>query len=356
MAITREVLDAADRVRRSLAQINTNHLVELAGAWAGAWDSIAEDFEEAIGELVNQGAGRLTRTQVSRNRRIQATLEQVAEVLSVLYEESADLVAGDLLYVVRSAVEGQQLVLQGQLPPAPATGPAVGLQLNAPSPDALNAIVARSTETIHSLSRPLPAVVVEKMKQELVRGIALGKNPEAVGRRILRNVEGEFNGGLTRAVTIARTEILDAHRQATRELAKSNTDILAGWLWSCTLDVKTCPSCLSKHGTLHPVGEFGPIDHQNGRCARIDKVKTWKELGLPGEEPEDDFPNSQEWFRGLNESAQREIMGPTRLQLLKDGKIAWSDLSQRRNSPGWRDSQVVTPVRDLLDKSKEATP
>jgi hypothetical protein len=41
-------------------------------------------------------------------------------------------------------------------------------------------------------------------------------------------------------------------------------------------------------------------------------------------------------------------MGGTRLELLQSGKIQWADLSTVKHTDGWRDSHVVTPVKDLL--------
>lgn len=348
MAITSETLAAATRARQMIRELTDAQMLELVGAWVGAWDSIKEDFEEALADLETLGSQRLTRAEMARNRKLASALSQAEEVLEDLFQLTDSVVARDLLLAVRDTVPAQQLIMQSQLPTADQVAPGVNLQLDAPAPDALNAIILRSTETVHSLTQPLAGWVAQQMKQELVRGITLGKNPRAVARRLIKNTEGQFNGGLSRAMNIARTEMLDAHREASRALSRANTDILTGWVWTCTLDARTCPSCLSKHGTEYPVDQFGPDDHQMGRCARVDKVKSWKELGFNIEEPASAFQDSKEWYDNLTEGTQLSIMGPTRQRLLAEGKIDWSELSVLRKTDGWRDSQGVRSVKDLL--------
>lgn len=352
MAVTAETLDAAQRMKLAIREMTDDQMLEITAAWAAAWDSLEEDFIEALAELEAADGATLSRRAMARNRKLAAALEQAEQALQQLYELTQEVSTRDLLRVVQSTLEGQRAVMASQLPGTPEGAPGAAFDINSPAPDALNAIILRSTETIHSLTQPLAPWVADKMKQELIRGITLGKNPRAVARRLLRNTEGQFNGGLARALNIARTEMLDAHRHAGRILAQSNTDILAGWLWTATLDARTCPSCLAKHGTLYGVEEFGPQDHQQGRCARVDKVKSWRELGFTGiDEPADQFPSAREWFDNLEPGSQLEIMGPTRLKMLQDGDISWGDLSQRRSTSGWRDSYGVTPVKDLLATS-----
>lgn len=345
MAVTDETLRAAADARRQLRQLTDKQAVALAQAWVDAWDTLAPMFAEAVSELVSHGE-RVPRAVAARNVKLKAALEQARATLDEIIPFTDATVTNDLMTAVLDAVSSHQAMVGTQLPPNTA---GLTLNVNAPAPDALNAIVARTTEQIHAATKPLAAWTVRKMKQELVKGIVVGQNPQKVARNLLKATEGQFNGGLARAMTLARTEMLDAHRAGSLAAAKANEDLLTGWLWMCTLDRRVCPSCLAKHGTLHAVDDFGPIDHHSGRCARIDKTKTWKELGFDIEEPADSIPDAKAWFNNLEEESQLAIMGPTRLQLLNDGKIQWDDLATRRTTPGWRDSMIATPVRDLLD-------
>ena len=344
MAVTDETLLAAADVRRRINRMTDNQVVELTRAWVSAWDDLAPLFSEALVELLTGAEGTIPRRVVSRNRRLQAALRQARATLDTLTATVNELVLNDVSDAVLDAVAGHEQVVRTQLPPS-TTG--VQIDLDAPAPDALNAIVARTTEQIHAATIPLSELAVAAMKKELVRGIVLGDNPNKVARDLMRRTEGHFNGGLARAIRIARTEMLDANRAGAHEAAKANKDLLTGWRWQATLDARTCPSCLAKHGTVHGVDEFGPEDHQQGRCARVDVVKSWRDLGFDIDEPDDTFPDARAWYDGLDEQTQLHIMGPERKQLLDTGAISWDDLSTLRKTPEWRDSYGVTPVSVL---------
>ena len=344
MAVTKETLRAAADARKQLRQLTDQQAVALVQAWVDAWDTLAPVFAEAVTELVAHG-DRVPRSVVARNKKLMAALQQAQATLDELIDFVDSTVTNDLMTVVMDAVNNHQQVINSQLPSGE-TYPVINV--DAPAPGALQAIVTRTTEQIHSATKPLTAWTIQKMRQELVKGIVVGDNPMKVARNLVKVTEGQFNGGLARAMTIARTEMLDAHRNASLQSALANTDILTGWYWLATLDHKVCPSCLAKHGTLHPVNEFGPIDHQNGRCVRVDKTKSWAELGFTGvDEPGDDLPDAKAWFENLEPESKLAIMGPTRLALLDTGKIQWDDLATLRTSTGWRDSYGVTSIKDL---------
>src|SRR5690606_17046295 len=109
-----------------------------------------------------------------------------------------------------------------------------------------------------------------------------------------------------------------------RYVHAANSDVLAGWVWQASLDRRCCPSCWAMHGRVFAADEPGPWDHPQGRCARIPKTRTWRELGIDLDEPDDDLPDAQARFWALPHTARLAIMGPTRLELLRTGRIDWS--------------------------------
>jgi len=354
VAITRETLTAAANLRKQIRQLTDDQATELVTAWVAAWDALQEDFEEALDELMKLGGTFLSPQQMARNQRLADALAQAESALEELFQTTRSLVARDALLAVQDTVEGQQRLINSQLPTPDPTGPYVQVNLNAPAPEALNAIVLRTTQQVESLTDPLPKWVAAKMKAELVRGIVIGENPRAVARRMLKSTEDQFNGGLGRAMNIARTEMLDAHRYAARASDLANLDVITGWRWSAQLDSRTCSSCATRHGDVFPPGQFGPEDHPMGRCARIPVIKSWKELGFGDiPEPEDAFPDAKVWYDNLTEDSQRAMMGPTRQRLLEEGKVDWKDLSTKQKNPGWRDSYNATSVKELLAMAGE---
>jgi SPP1 gp7 family putative phage head morphogenesis protein len=201
---------------------------------------------------------------------------------------------------------------------------------------------------VSKLITPLAGDAYDAMVTELVRGVAEGASPRTSARRMLRNLQGQHAFGLNTAMVIARTETLDAHRAGAQQIRTANADVLAGWQWISALDTRTCPSCFGMHGTVHPTEEFGPIDHQQGRCSSLPLTKSWAELGFDIDEPPSLVPDADKVFNAMSDANQLKVMGPARLELLKSGDVTLADLSQRRSNPGWRDSQTVKPLRDLI--------
>jgi len=344
MAVTADTLRIVDRLRTQLERMTDAQTLALTRAWVEAYATLAPDFQAAVTELV-AGGGTVSKATVAKNIRLRDALQTTRAVLDELARTTETVVVNDVGQAVLDAVDGHAAVIASQMPPTTAPG----LSFTRMSPDALASIVERTTAQIHSATLPLAADTERVMKRALIRGIAVGDNPRRTASRIMDQTEQRFNGGLTRALTIARTETLDAHRAATQASEKTNTKILEEWEWHAALTARTCPSCWGQHGTRHPLDESGPNDHQNGRCARVTVTKSWADLGFTGiEEPKSLTPDAQAVFDNLTPDTQLAIMGPGRLEALQSGKIAWADLSTVKHTDGWRDSHTTATLKDLL--------
>ncbi|MFI7448087.1 hypothetical protein ACIBQX_11365 [Nonomuraea sp. NPDC049714] len=356
MAITSETIRIVEQMRQAVSSIVDSTSRSLVSAWVRAWDQIALDVVEAIGELLQIGDGAWpSRRQIQHTARvvraldvIGATLERLADLTRTETIEAARLAA-------KVALDAQNPLVASQLPYGSTKALAANYKVQ--QPDAIDSIVRRTAEQIHARHWPLADEATERMKRELVRGVVVGDNPRTAAARMVKNLEGEFNGGLTRALNLARTETLDAHREAAEIGQEQHGDVLAGWVWMCELNSsrgRTCPSCWARHGTVHPLTEPGPIDHQQGRCSRTPKTKSWADLGFEGiDEPDDLIPDARAIFNALPEAEQVQIMGRRRLDLLKSGDVEWEDLPELRTTPEWRDSYGVRPVKDLERIAKQ---
>lgn len=348
MAITDETLRLTSELRIAIAATVDAETRRLVRAWVRAWDQIRGEADAAVADLLAIEPGRWpTRGRINRAERAQRLLAVARERLDEVAKRAGVDITNAAGQVVHMGSGGQPRIIASQMPPV--AGPRIlAARFDRVSPDALDVIVARTTTQIENTLDPLAPDAAEAMRQALVRGVAVGDNPREAARRMLRGLEGQFNGGLTRALTIARTEILDAHRAGSAAQHRANSDVLAGWVWHAQLDRRTCPSCWGRHGGQHPLSEDGPADHQQGRCTRTPVTRTWRELGFSMDEPPDVLPDARITFKGLPHADQLRIMGPGRLAGLEDGSITWDDLSQRRRTVGWRDSYGVRPLRDLV--------
>lgn len=350
MAITAETLRIAELLRRQVGSIVDSTTRSLTSAWVRAWDEVVWEVVAAIGELLQVGDGRWpSRRQIERTARAVRALDVIGATLERLASLTRTQTVAGATEAARLGLQAQGDLIASQLPYGSAQG--LRARYGVQQPDAIDAIVRRTAEQINAKHWPLADEATQRMKAELVRGVVVGDNPRTAAARMVRNLEQEFNGGLTRALNLARTEILDAHREAAETGQEQHEDVLDGWVWHAELNnsrSRTCASCWAKHGSVHPLSEPGPIDHQQGRCSRTPKTKSWADLGFEGiDEPDDLIPDARAIFDALPEAEQVAIMGRRRLELLRAGEVEWEDLPRLRTTPDWRDSYGVRPVKEL---------
>lgn len=342
MPVTPKTLRLSQRARRDLLTIADTHTRELTKAWVDAWDDVAGDLEKALLELITQTqSGVLSQATILRSQRLQFALDVVSRRLTRLTTDAGKQVAADLVQVVRSAGEAQAEIIGAQLPKSERDALASWSRVD---PRQVNAIVQRATEQITSQLWPISAEADAAVRREIVRGLLSGAGPRQTASAIIARTEGAFNGGLTRALTIARTETLDAHRAAAKIAHAENADVLRGWMWLAATSTRSCPACLGMNGTEHPLSEDGPLGHQNCRCARVPVTKSWKDLGIDIPEPVSAPTGSQAWFDSRSEAVQRQILGPAKLAAYQRGDFPMNKWAVRRSNDGWRDSYVPAPA------------
>lgn len=231
----REQLQIEAAVDLLLAETLDGHQRELIGAWGAAWDAVSGDFEDALMELAAENAGgNITRTTMLRSRRLQDALAALLATLNDLAVEGATAAGG----LARSIIEDSATATGAMLTAAlPATAE-VRAQISGANPAQIRAIMERTTQTMHKQAYTLSREAETAIKTQILKGITVGDNPRKAARDAVRGIEDLWNGGLARATTLARTEMIDAHRAAAQHVEKQNTDVLDGWEWVAH---PTCP-------------------------------------------------------------------------------------------------------------------
>lgn len=348
MAVTAETLRLVRRLRVTVGAEADDATRALAKAWVQAWNELAAQWAQAADDItaLQVELGRAPAAwELSRLDRLRKVLDQTERALIRLAEQTGGTVTDAAGRAVTATVQAEPAILASQLPATERAAAAIAFD-RLPTA-AVEAIITRTTQQITATTRPLSAAAYQAVQRELVRAVAAGTNPRQTSRRIITRTEGGFNGGLSRALNIARTETVDAYRTASRASHTANRDVVAEFQWLATLDRRTCVSCVAMHGTTFAVDEFGPADHQQGRCARVAVLRPWRELGINLDEPAAAFPDARGWFAALPETDQIAMMGRTRHDLWRTGAVGWDDLVTRRTTPGWRTSYTPRAVTDL---------
>ena len=190
----------------------------------------------------------------------------------------------------------------------------------------------RPGSPLFDLLASLGAEVHQQVEREMVTGIALGINPRDVALRMIDKLRLSYS----RAETIARTEMLRAYREVTRQSYAANPHVVRGWIWYSALDTRTCPSCWAMHGTRHTLDEVLD-DHPNGRCAMLPVVD--------GMQP---VPEGATLFALLPRDEQVAILGGKALEAYEAGQVTLSDFVGRRSHPRWGTMRYARSLRSAM--------
>lgn len=350
------LIDAAERQRVARAgKVQVGREVDSATAtvvqaYARAWQLVRDDLlaGAAEAERVATETGRVDSPAAYRSVR----LAQALDKLSVLLGRAGELTGVTVRDAVPPLVRLPADLLRqlGGMVPGP-----MRLRFDRVSEAELDAIVRRTTQSITSQSRALTDDAQQQLRTSLVRATAAGQGPRQAARELIRatganvarggvaegavaNAREAFAGGMTRAMVLTRTELIDASRVATTATYLSAGDLVQGWVWVATESPRTCRACWAMHGTQHR-----PDEHQDGhqqcRCTQVPI--------LEGETAADTGVRSrEEAFSRMSRTQQEQAVGAKALAHLDAGG-SWDDLVRQRNNPGWRSSRVPTPLSAL---------
>ena len=150
--------------------------------------------------------------------------------------------------------------------------PALAETFNAPiHADALGILYTRNYRELKGITDAMD----QEISRVLTRGFAEGWNPRKMAREINDRVD---KVGLTRARTLARTETIHAHSEATLNRYESMLGADAQVTGKAELltagDRRVCPICESLEGTVFSLTEARGVVpvHPNCRCAFLPVV------------------------------------------------------------------------------------
>lgn len=341
MTVNRDALRVDEELDRLLLTDLTAHEAVLVAAFADVLRVTRQEAEAIAAAMVDAAAGgRSVSGLLVRDARVREGLAAVREAIERAVESTLARVPVEVEASVRRSAEGTRDMVSAQL--TGALRSELRSSVVAASPDQIAAIVERSTQRIVSQSMPLGADAERVMRREIRRGIAVGENPRQTARRMVRALEDTSDLQLSRAMTIARTEQIDAHRAAAQSTEEANTNVLAGWEWQAHSDERLCPACLSMHGTRYDTEIPGPLGHPNCRCSRIPVTKSWAELGFTGmTDPEPVGETREQILTSMSDDDMRRMLGARGYQAWKAGDYPPEKWAIRRESDDWRASYQV---------------
>ena len=310
------------------------------------WESIQRALRDQIDELVQIMVDPNVEMTVAQGRALDR-LSSMDRQITRLVSEYAAAVEADLTGLIfdvgQLGADQAETLIRLQIP-APAAGQ--GITFDRLPRKAVEQLAASTAQgPLRTLLSSLAPDLVDLLATELTDGIGLGRSPRVVAERLVQAA------GMPRwrALNIARTETLRAYREASRLSAVRNSKIVKGWVWSASLDNRTCPVCWAMHGTEFPSDEI-MATHPSCRCDRLPVTVSWDELGFEdiADAPILQVHDGPELFARQGPLLQAQVLGPAKFAAYQRGLIDLPDLVGVGEHPDWGPYRYERPLTDLL--------
>lgn len=323
------VIDTINGFRANLLRNEQAQMAEAARRWLGVEQSL-QTSADALSQWM-AGDGHITRMeQLMSARRYQDLQRQVTAELGRYAAYMDGRIVDAQRNMALNAISHSQAAIN-----AVATESEIVVNFNRLPVSATENMIglAGNGSPVRTLLDDAASAGPDAMAQELVNGIALGRNPLEVARRAIRMGLGQ---SFTRMATIARTEQLRVYRETTLQSYRAS-NVVIGYKRLSARDSRTCVACLFADGRQYGLNESFD-QHPNCRCAL---------LPVLANVPPVRFETGQEWFRRQSETTQRAMMGRGRYEAWREGLVTLDDMVSRDWSDTWGGSLRPTRVSDL---------
>lgn len=330
------------RHRAALLASERSAASDMVRVYGASWNRLSRQIDALQREMAAESPVP-TMVQIMRDARLRAMQAQIEGE----FARFAPYASSSVTALQRSAVGMAERNAVDAITAASDT--AVLARLTRMNPGAVEAIVGFASDgsPLRELFDAIGLDVTPRMIEALSHGIALGTG----ARVIAREMRAQFGIGLTRSLTIARTETMRAYREATHATYEANSDVINGWIWMASITIRSCPACIAMHGTLHDLREK-LNGHPNCRCVAAPHVAGTSVTVVSGESR----------FADMADEDKRRILGPSRYAAYQDGNLDMNPYGLRsivgtRYDPRWGSTTYAKPLGGILspDEAKQYT-
>ena len=341
-----EAIAATERFRARLLALDAQAATELSEAYQSIWLSIEAEVEAIAG--VGEAAQVARKTpSIDELQRLRALQAQVLQEVSRYADAAGTRITQGQARAVDLARAASRTIADAALPLGIDSSilARAGISWHVLPREAFELFVGISGDgaPLGDLLSTLGPEAAQGVREGIAEGIAMGRGPRATAA-IVRN---RFGLPLTRALTVSRTEMQRAYREATRLDYEANTHIVQGYERHSAQDERVCMACIALDGLRYETAV--PLDeHVNGRCAIVPVVIGYRDLGLDIPDEARPTDSARTWFGGQPPAVQRRMMGPGKFAAWNEGAFALEDMAKIVPSPTWGPSAVEASLKDLV--------
>lgn len=335
------VLEAQERMRKAMLRRDKQTLRELTTAYRSAYKFIKRDAEKLLDKITRaQEAGEsVSPFWLSQEARYRSLLIQIQKRINTFANgANGHIAAAQTDLVAMGSADALNLI-------ALSFPPEVAAAFDLLPSRALDNLIGVLSDgsPLADLLGELGPEAQRMISQTLINGLASGMPI----RKIARGINQALGHNLTRALTISRTEVLRSYREASIETYRANQDVLTGWRWTASYSARTCAACFAMDGTEHSNNESF-ASHPNCRCTPVPITRSWRDLGIPIDEPAREYSDAEAWIRSQPVSVQEGIFGKEGYAAFRDRKVTLQDFVGEKIHPRWGTTRYVRPIGEIL--------
>lgn len=344
------------------------YLLRVSGTIRNQINALLNATEADMARKILSALAGDTKLSPARLRRANSLIKQLQALRASPWKEADKLWHEAMDELTLTEVRQAKKLLEAVVP--------VELDTTLPAPGRLNAIVRTvpfEGKILKGWASKIQADDISRIANEIRIGVVQGESAQKIARRVIGTAKLKGRDGVTQitrqnAEAITRTAVNHFGNQAREAYFFENQDIFSKEIYTATLDGRTTPVCRSLDGERFPVAE-GPIPplHFNCRSIRVaeiveeaigmrpakpvvekrilntytsknqlGRVKFRADLPYGFKGDYDKFRSQtlramtgrvpakvtyQTWLQTQSVTFQDDILGPTRGQLFRKGKI-----------------------------------
>lgn len=344
------VVDVMQGHKQALLQKEAAQMASMARKWGDVESAVQDKVEVFVNRVKQDG---LTPGQLASR---QFQLDRYASLLAQVQKEHAKYVD----FADGSIQAGQKQFAAAGIKAAGDAIRAVGADYGVKMAfdilpiDAVEFMVglAGDGSPLRDLLTNAFASGAQGMLDQLIRATALGRNPQATARQMVRD---GLSQSLSRMMNIARTEQLRVHRESSRQ-QYTNSGVVESYRRLATKDRRVCAACLMADGETYELTE-SLKEHASGRCV-VKETLVHTERGLmPIERVKvGDFVLTHTGqYKRVTNTAKRYYTGDV-VTLRKDGhSVTVTPEHKIYTGSDWIEARAVTTFWTLNDVLERAS-
>ena len=322
------VIDVMEEFNRLLAKRESQQWVLMGNRWVQLQNSLALYIQQLADEVAARKLSGLpvNRTAIYKLDRYKDLLTQVAGEAK-RYETFANgIIQSEQLAYGTLGIEAASAAIRTA---------GYSAAFNKINPSAIQNMVGITGDGSPLfdvlMKRAIAPEMVSGMTNKLIEAVSLGYNPVKTARLMASGL----TNGLTKALTIARTEQIRVYRQANLTQYEES-GIVQEWIRHCALSERTCLECLALDGQIQKTGTLF-ASHPNCRC--------YTEPVIDGIEPGERTTGSA-WLAKKPVEFQQKVLGGYFDMYQKGTPL--EKMVNVIDDPTWGPTLRTVPLKDLV--------